>query len=542
MGKEFGKPAAERAVDEIKAGGRDGGAASDEVVSTLAHSSPGFRNEVFNASKNDPALIEELGLMNATDIFLSGDKTRDSGTPVPADVDIQFRNDGKQDVMVVTEGNTRSYLGKNGDYQTFEYVPGQDDQPGTVEVNNNGDRTSIPGVTGYNADGPGGAPEITTATGQSSVQADGSVKTKMNNGIEMVTDGSGDDGISGRVTSYKNPAAGLDVQVKTEDLTADGKFNLEVEPDGTFSYKTIDGWNTTVSPDGKEVRTRGEGFSEITEWRDKPGGDVVKAQYGPRGANDRPFSAEEIEPSGIDQTGLGDCWFMSSVAGMAESPQGKETLSNMIKRNGDGSYTVTFPGDSSNPVTVTGQDVLGNDKINDDALWAKVMEAAILKHSPDEAQHGGRAYDAIDLLTNKYVVHETIFNDILTDSEHLGDVINSALEKGEPVVVSSRTGRPEDGPVENPHAYTVSGFDPATNTVTVRNPWGHNDLGSGETKDSVTDIGDGYMKMSLETFTQNFDYISYGGQPKSFFQQKGERLASLGHDLVEFGDWVNPFN
>ncbi len=528
----------ESALTEIKDGGKDGGAASDEVISTLAHSSPEFRNQVFNSGKDDPALLEEMGLVNATDLFLSGDAGHMGDLPVPPGVDVRFSNDGHQDVMIVTEGNTRSYLGKNGEYQTFEFVPGENGQPGTVKVNSNGMRTEIAGVTDYNPDGAGGAPVITTEHGQSVVKADGSVETTMNNGVHVTTDGTGSDGITGNVIAYKNPAANIDIQIGSDRESNDGKHNVTVSLDGTLAYTSEDGWRTKVAPDGKEVRSTGTGLSEITEYRDKPGGDVTRTQYGPTGANDRPFSPDSIAPSGIDQTRLGDCWFMSSVAALAETPEGRKKLSDMIKRNEDGSYTVTFPGDKDHPVTVSGQEVLGNPKINDDAVWAKVMEAAILKRDPEAANSGGKSWKALDLLTDQHIIHEDIHN-YMTDTGHLAETLQTALAHGEPIVVGSRDSNPKDGPVETNHDYTVTGYDPKTGLVTVRNPWGHNDLGKGNTKDGVTDIGDGYMTMSLETFQNDFARITYGGQPKSAFQQTGQVASEVVHDVI---DVLNPAN
>lgn len=58
---------------------------------------------------------------------------------------------------------------------------------------------------------------------------------------------------------------------------------------------------------------------------------------------------DSITPDAIDQRTVGDCWFLSSVGAMASTPEGKESIKNMIEDNGDGTYTVTFPDD---PVTV----------------------------------------------------------------------------------------------------------------------------------------------------------------------------------------------
>src|ERR1700723_3095857 len=42
-----------------------------------------------------------------------------------------------------------------------------------------------------------------------------------------------------------------------------------------------------------------------------------------------------ISSSGIDQAAVGDCYFESAVASMADSSEGQKTLRNMIKTNSD---------------------------------------------------------------------------------------------------------------------------------------------------------------------------------------------------------------
>jgi hypothetical protein len=59
------------------------------------------------------------------------------------------------------------------------------------------------------------------------------------------------------------------------------------------------------------------------------------------------------------------------------------------------------------------------------------------------------------------------------------------------------------------HAYTVEGFDPATKTVTIRNPWGFTGVADA-TKANIKDLGNGSFAMSLDEFQKNFSAIVIG--------------------------------
>ncbi len=72
-----------------------------------------------------------------------------------------------------------------------------------------------------------------------------------------------------------------------------------------------------------------------------------------------------------------------------------------------------------------------------------------------------------------------------------------------------------DGPIVSGHAYSIIAFDPQTDMITIRNPWGENNYhhlgGIGTTVDGITNIGNGELKMSLEVFYNDFSDINYAG-------------------------------
>jgi Calpain family cysteine protease len=250
------------------------------------------------------------------------------------------------------------------------------------------------------------------------------------------------------------------------------------------------------------------------------------------GADAQPFKSDQINPTGVDQQGLEDCSFMSSVAALASTPGGKEQLTKMMVRNDDGSYTVTFPGDKDHPQTVTQED-LKNPKISkDEQDWAKVMEAAYLKKNPSIENKGIKAKDALQLLTGQNMQGDKIFSGLYSsDTDRIRKSIEADLANGEPVVAGTSK-KPKSGALVDNHAYTVTGYNPKTDEVTLRNPWGHNDVKVGETKDGVTVLPNGEVKMSMQTFTENYDRIAYQAAPKSTVQQAGEVISNGAHDFV----------
>lgn len=99
----------------------------------------------------------------------------------------------------------------------------------------------------------------------------------------------------------------------------------------------------------------------------------------------QPSITADISASGVDQSSVGDCFFDSALASLANSKQGQQTIRDMIRTNSDGSYTVTFPGDKSSPVTVTQKDLADNQKngqVEDSATWGPRGRNSLLEIRP----------------------------------------------------------------------------------------------------------------------------------------------------------------
>lgn len=195
---------------------------------------------------------------------------------------------------------------------------------------------------------------------------------------------------------------------------------------------------------------------------------------------------EGIEPDDIRQGGLGDCWLISSLRGIAGSPEGAQLLAENIEDNGDGTYDVTLYDDGEPVVvTVTGEipvDADGNPVYagNDGGpteLWPMLFEKAM-------AQQFGGAYEDLDADWPARAMEALTGHDVETydegflpwDGKDFPDAqsLHDRLEDGG-VLVASTNGDGEkasDGDLVSNHAYTVTDVDPDTGRVTVQNPWG----------------------------------------------------------------------
>lgn len=280
-------------------------------------------------------------------------------------------------------------------------------------------------------------------------------------------------------------------------------------------------------------------------------------------------------PSGVKQAAFGDCFFVSSMASLATTPEGKQQIANMITENPDKSYSVRFPGDPNRPVTVDAKDMqtYGNAaNVNPQALWARVIETAYLKErfSVDENHQLKLRSKTPDAYTEPYVAFsgkrsahfqwnpdkpadgvttairtaagETRNDEHKMPIDKLASVLQAAMEHGAFMRASSRILPPGVGRIENPatgerslfypslesrypivgdHDLTVLGFDAKKQTITVRNPWGIDAQATGDGKgpldkpgstvDGITNKGAGVLEMPLAVFEKYFENLHITG-------------------------------
>lgn len=232
---------------------------------------------------------------------------------------------------------------------------------------------------------------------------------------------------------------------------------------------------------------------------------------------------ESIKPDAIKQGMIGDCYFESAVASLAASDP--ESIQKMIKDNGDGTYTVTFPGATDEPITVKAPTEAEMGLYNQggkDGAWACVLEKAYGAYcqnhffsrspfnmgggdTPSEGADGGEFFHgrAMSLLTGRGRDNDNLtFSSDAEIAKKLDAALNHSPKR--PVLAGINNNffsdETDDG-FPDAHVYSVIGFDPSGpdgGTVTIRNPWGDGD-----------NTTRGTIKISVKKFRANFSEAVY---------------------------------
>lgn len=218
-----------------------------------------------------------------------------------------------------------------------------------------------------------------------------------------------------------------------------------------------------------------------------------------------------VSPSDVSQGQLGDCYLLAMMIAIARVRP--DVLQNLVKDNGDGTYTVTLyedhliGGATAYTETVTGDvpvDPGGNPlyaqvvKRSDGSrpLWPVLIEKAYAKHEGGYSDiEGGEGTTAAQALTQQGGERESV--DDYSESEIAG-LIGGAIAKGSAITASSIQ-RPIDGirdwledktgipttdvseaekkwNIAAPHEYIVKSVDASAKTIDLINPWGSNHL------------------------------------------------------------------
>ncbi len=194
----------------------------------------------------------------------------------------------------------------------------------------------------------------------------------------------------------------------------------------------------------------------------------------------------------IKQGKTGDCYFLSTAGGMAyHTPQ---RIIEMIQKNDDGSFSVTFP--RHKPIIVdppTDTEIACFSDAGDDGMWIHVLEKAYATYKNkktkkyaieplDVVTHGGSGARMIMFMTGEACVR---YPTASTSDDDLRKHLKSALEKNR-VVNTGTSG----------HCLTILSYDPTSDIVTVWNPWGtttnystvHKDMKNGVFQLSLTEL------------------------------------------------------
>ncbi|HEY9774235.1 MAG TPA: hypothetical protein V6C81_10590 [Planktothrix sp.] len=219
------------------------------------------------------------------------------------------------------------------------------------------------------------------------------------------------------------------------------------------------------------------------------------------------FSASAIATDGAN--GVTQCyqgaWFESGITALAMIPRGQALIASMIRKSGDGSYNVRFPGDGQD-IMITPH-MLESAKMKDKALWATLLHCALV-----EKLHGrGSASmeDCLAVLTGKRA--EKLYANNTTQGS-LVKFISDAVRSGSPIIAASGDDFGTlDDLVESDECYTITGFDAATEMITLRTPHGENSrrfrLKDDPDHKKFEQLNDGVCKMNVSLFPHYFTQV-----------------------------------
>ena len=228
--------------------------------------------------------------------------------------------------------------------------------------------------------------------------------------------------------------------------------------------------------------------------------------------SDRENPLASINPDAIRQGSLQDCYFLAALAAVAKSNPQK--IMDAIQDNGNGTYTVSFPG-AQEKITVKAptqaeQGIYNHASPN--GTWASVMEKAFGEYyrrqslaganTPAEgAGGGGRPGYSLEFLTGNPVDRDIVgwsFQSSIATKLEDAFKNNKAVTAG---ITSSNWSSHTADDFFRGHAYSITGFvagPDGSGMVTIRNPWGGE---KGSTQ--------GTISISLEKFMSNFSEIHF---------------------------------
>jgi hypothetical protein len=235
-----------------------------------------------------------------------------------------------------------------------------------------------------------------------------------------------------------------------------------------------------------------------------------------------PLFIDEPKADDVRQGAIGNCYFPAALASVAAARP--DIIKNMIKDNGDGTYTVKFTpstyGGVGRPVEIKvdgdlyarsfggpiyGGSLGGSTAPDKMELWYPLIEKAYAqwKGSYDTIGNGGVAGKVMSEVMGKGYQYEYVSS---SNKDRVYEMIKRAAANKQPMAAgtygTTEAARYTNTGVYANHAYSVLGVEEENGTkyVKVRNPWGQSEHG-------YDGKNDGFFRIELGKFTELYQSL-----------------------------------